>query len=277
MAVALALLSAVAFGVGDFCGGMATKRARVAAVLLWSHGLGVVLLVVTVGIDGGSAGAGDLALGAVGGLAGAAGVALLYQGLSVGPMSVVAPVTALLSAAVPVIAGFAKGERPSVTVVAGMVAGLVAIVFVSAEGEREIRISDWRGLTYSLGAGLGFGLFFVSLSYTDDGSGAWPLLAARVTSVSVVGVLALGGVLAAARPTGRAGALTLAAGALDVTANVLYLLAIREGLLSVGSVLASLYPVSTVLLARAVLGERFSPVQRIGVAIALPATALMAT
>jgi drug/metabolite transporter (DMT)-like permease len=276
MAVLLALCSAATYGVGDFLGGLAAKRAAAAAVLLWSHLAGVVLLLGTTLVIAGEATTHDLAVGAIGGLAGAAGVGLLYQALSIGPMSAVAPVTALLAAAVPVAAGIADGERPGVAAAVGMVAALAAVVLVSAEGGGSFRPSDLRGVTLALGAGLGFGLFFVALSYTDDASGVWPLVGARTASVIVVGALAVFGRFRPHVPAGDARALTAGAGALDVAANVLYLLAIREGLLSVVSVLAALYPASTVVLAWVILRERFAPMQRIGLALAVPAAILMA-
>ena len=276
MAVLLALCSAATYGVGDFCGGMAARRVPAATVLLWSHVLGLALLLGVTPLVSGSADGRDLAFGAVGGLAGAAGVGLLYKGLSVGPMSVVAPITALLSAAVPVLWGVSQGERPDLNVAAGMVLALLAVVLVSAEGSGTFRPADVRGLLFALGAGLGFGLFFVSLSYTEDASGVWPLVAARATSVTVIGTLALVGRLSRTPPTGEARSLTASAGALDAAANVLYLLAIREGLLSVVSVLAALYPTGTVLLARVVLKEQFAPPQRVGLVLAVPAAVLMA-
>lgn len=276
MAVLLALCSATTYGVGDFLGGMATKRAPAVAVLLWSHVVGLVLIAASASVVGGDAGAGDVVLGVLGGLGGAAGVGLLYQALSIGPMSAVAPVTALLAAAVPVVAGLAAGERPGAAALVGMLVALVAIVLVSAEGGGSYRPSDLRAVTLALGAGFGFGLFFVALSYTADGSGLWPLLGARGASVTLMGALTLTHRVDARVPPGRTRRLTAGAGVLDVAANVLYLLAIREGLLSVVSVLSSLYPVSTVVLARVVLRERYAMLQRVGMAIALPAAILMA-
>ena len=276
MAVLLALCSAAAYGVGDFFGGMAARRAPTATVVLWSHLLALLLLAVATPLVSGTASGGDLLIGGVGGLAGAAGVGLLYRGLSVGPMSVVAPITALLSAAVPVAAGLVEGERPSGSVALGMAGARVAIVLVSAEGGGSLRPSDLRGLSFALGAGLGFGLFFVALSHTGDGAGIWPLLAARAASVTLLGGLALSGRIDRAAPAEGARSFAAAAGILDMAANLLYLLAVRRGLLSVVSVLAALYPVTTVVLARLVLKERFANVQRLGMAIALPAAILMA-
>ena len=276
MAALLALFSAATYGIGDFCGGLAARRIPATTVLLWSHLLGLVLMAAASLFITGEAVPGDLVIGALGGLCGAAGVGLLYQGLAVGRMSVIAPITSLLTAAVPLIASYVEGERPGGAAVVGMALALIAIVLVSAEGEGILRPSDLRGVTYALGAGLGFGLFFVALSHTGDDAGLWPLVAARVASVTVVGAIALLGFVPRRPPIPGSRALTAAAGALDAQANVLYLLAVRQGLVSVVSVLAALYPVSTVILARVVLHERFARVQVAGMALAVPATVLMA-
>ena len=276
MAALLALCSAATYGIGDFCGGLAARRIPATTVLLWSHLLGLTLLAMSTLFIAGDPTAGDLLLGAVGGLAGAAGVGLLYKGLAVGQMSVVAPITALLSAAVPVVAGYAEGERPGGAAVAGMALALVAIVLVSAQDGGTLRPSDARSVMYALGAGLGFGFFFVLLSHSGEDAGMWPLVAARGASVVVVGSLALLGLAPRTPPIRGSRELTAGAGALDALANVLYLVAVRQGLLGVVSVLAALYPVSTVILARLVLHERFARVQVAGMALALPAVVLMA-
>jgi drug/metabolite transporter (DMT)-like permease len=157
-----------------------------------------------------------------------------------------------------------------------MVAGLVAIVMVSAEGRGRWRPADGKAFVLAIGAGLGFGLFFVALSTTGDDSGLWPLVAARAASVSVLGTLALIGRITSQVPLGAVRWQTAVAGALDAVANLLYLLAIREGLLSVVSVLSALYPVTTVVLARVVLGERLERLQQAGMALAVPAAVLIA-
>lgn len=276
MAAALALVGAIVYGVGDFCGGLASKRGSATASVLWSHAVGLLLVIASLPLVHGELRGGDLLIGAVGGVAGVAGVGLLYQALAIGPMSVVAPITALLAAAVPVVVGLAQGDRPEVPVTIGMVLALVAIVLVSAEGGGSLRPSDLRGVAFALGAGLGFGLFFIAISHTGDDAGTWPLLAARCTSVALMGSLVLLGRAEHSVPA-DARALTAVAGVLDVAANLLYLLAVREGLLSVVAVLISLYPVSTVVLARFVLRERFVPLQRVGMALAIPAAVLLAT
>jgi drug/metabolite transporter (DMT)-like permease len=276
VAVFLALFSAATYGIADFCGGLAARRIPATTVLLWSHILGLGLLLASAAVVGGSVTGADLLIGGLGGLCGAAGVGFLYKGLAVGPMSVVAPVTALLSASVPVLAGLLEGERPSTTVTVGMVGALAAIVLVSAEGGGSLRPSDLRGVTFALAAGLGFGLFFVALSHAGDDSGLWPLAAARVASVTAVGSLALLGRVPREVPRPGSRLLTAAAGSLDAAANVFYLLAVREGLLTVVAVLTALYPVSTIVLARVVLHERFARLQRVGLALALPAAILIA-
>jgi drug/metabolite transporter (DMT)-like permease len=275
MAVLLALCSAATYGVGDFFGGMAARRAPATAVVLWSHLVGLGLLLVATFAISGDPTAGDLAIGAVAGLAGAFGIGLLYHALSLGQMGEIAPVTGLLAAAVPVAAGYAQGERPSATAVVGMLLALGAIVLVSAEGGGSLRPSDWHAVRLAVGAGLGFGLFFVVISHTGDGSGVWPVVAARATSVVVMGTLALTRRVRADLPRGGPRWATAGAGALDMAANVLYLLAVREGLLSVVSVLSSLYPASTVVLAWLILRERFAPLQRVGLVLAIPAAALL--
>ena len=275
MAVVFALLSAATYGIGDFCGGLATRRAPATVVVLWSHVVGLLLVVVSLPVVDGELRGSDIGIGALGGVAGAVGVILLYQALAIGPMSVVAPVTGLLAAAVPVAAGLVEGERPAAPVAVGMALALGAIVLVSAEGGGSFRPADPRGVTLALGAGAGFGLFFVALSYTDDGAGTWPLLGARCASVGLLGALALVGRIGRTLPSAARG-YTAAAGTLDVAANLLYLLAVREGLLSVVAVLTALYPVSTVVLARVVLRERFVAVQRAGMAIAVVAVVLIA-
>src|SRR5688572_12010093 len=271
MAALLALFSAATYGIGDFCGGIAARRVAATTVLLWSHVVGLVLLALSAVLVAGDPTGGDLVIGAGGGLCGAAGVGLLYKGLSMAPMSAIAPITALLAAGVPVVAGYAEGERPDAGAVVGIALALTSIVLVSAEGGGSMRPADVRGLGYALGAGLGFGLFFVALSHTGGDAGLWPLVAARGASVSTVGSAARIGLVPRRPPAGRTASLTAGAGALDAAANLLFLLAVRKRLVSIVSVLAALYPVSTVVLARVVLEERLHLLQRFGVAIAVPA------
>lgn len=276
MAALLALSAAVAYGVGDFLGGVAARRVPPTAVVLWSHLVGLTMLVTLAPVVGGDVTPRALAVGACAGLMGAGGVALFYRGLAVGRMSVVAPVAALLSAAVPVVAGLASGERPATAALAGIALALGAVVLVSREpASAEAPGLRWQALALAVAAGLAFGLFFVAVDSAGDGVGIWPLVAARTASVALFTGLGAARVTASGLPRGAAGA-AIGCGLLDASANVFYVLALDHGLLSVVSVLTALYPAGTVLLARYVLGEHLSTVQRAGLGVAAVAAVLIA-
>lgn len=282
MAAVLALLSAAGYGAGDFLGGLAARRLPPAAVVLRSNFIGLLgLLAVTPFLATADVAARDLVIGAGGGLAGCFGVVLLYRGLARGVMSVVAPITAVLTALVPVAVGLATGERPSVVALVGVPLALVAIALLAREpGDAHERSHGMTAndLVLALGAGLGFGIFYVALDATGDDAGLWPVVAARVASVVVLTTLTL------VTPSARAGdrarippapLLLLGCGVLDAAGNALFLLATQRGLLTLVAVLGSLYPASTLLLARLVLGERLAVAQRGGVVLAGAAVVLV--
>lgn len=278
MASLLALSAAFAYGAGDFLGGVASRRAPTTAVVLWSHVVGLLLLLVAAPLLGGDVTPRGLAIGAGAGLIGALGVTLFYQGLSIGSMSVVAPIAGLLSAALPVAVGFGGGERPTIAAVAGIVIALVAITLVSRESDNNDTTRSRhrvQAMGLAVGAGLAFGLFFTLLNTVGDGVGIWPLVGARVASVTLFGLLGLARITKAAPPRDAAGA-AVGAGLLDAAANVFYVLALSHGLLSVVSVLTALYPAGTVLLARYGLGEEMSGIQRTGLAFAGVSAVLIA-
>jgi drug/metabolite transporter (DMT)-like permease len=283
MAILLALAAAATYGGADFLGGLVTKRARVLPVVLLSQLSGSILLVILFPFSG----SGPLDSGAVGwglasGVAGAVGIVLLYQGLARGRMVVVAPITAVEAASVPVLFGFITGERPGGLAIAGVMVALVAVGLVSrvpAEGERSGGrgiLRSGSGVAEALGAGLAFGAFFILLKQAGMNSGLWPLVGARIASVGVVGVAAV-----VTRPSFktdlRTGMGIAGSGLLDLIANCLYLLASRRGLLSLVAVLTSMYPASTVLLARMVLGERLRLSQVAGLVLAAAGVLLIAT
>lgn len=275
MAAALALLSAVVYGAGDFFGGLAARRLPAPAVVLRSNLIGLLgLLAVAPLFAADDVPARDLVLGAAGGVVGGVGVLLLYRGLAVGTMSVVAPVTAVLAALVPVAFGLLGGERPSALALAGIPVALAAIALLSTEtGGGDERRTTPAVLLAALGAGLGFGLFFVCLDAASDGSGLWPLVAGRSASVLLFAAIAV--TVAAARVGGPSArrdgtpTLLLVCGLCDSGANALFLLATHEGMLTVVGVLGSLYPASTVALATTVTRERLARPQVVGVALAL--------
>jgi drug/metabolite transporter (DMT)-like permease len=280
-AYALALASALLYGTGDFLGGLLTRRAPALLVVALGQLAGLaVLLLLVVFAPAAAPTAADLAWGAAAGLFGGGGVALLYRALAVGTMSVIAPATAVCAVAVPVMGDLAGGDRPGAQALAGIALAIVAIVLISqtpSTGTAGATATHRRiphGLGVALLSGVLIGGFFLALAETQSAAGFWPLVAARVTSVScfVAGMLIAGQAWRLPRSTG---ALIAAGGVLDMAANALYLLATRGGPLARVVTLASLYPASTVLLARVVLGERLGRAQAAGVVAALAALTLI--
>jgi LPXTG-motif cell wall-anchored protein len=274
--VGLAAISALVWGAADFCGGKASQRGAALVVTVVSQVLGLPVLLVAVLLVPGSLDTGDLGWGAAAGVAGLIGIALLYRGLASGAMSVVAPITAVTAALVPLVVGLVIDEPPGGLALTGAVCAVVAIGLISFSPNR----TRGRGVVtpslvlMALTAGAMFGIFFSLLPQTGDDAGMWPLVAARLTSISL-------GLLVLARGRTRLGLprsvlpWMVAAGAGDIGANALYLIAARDGLLSVVAPIAALYPVSTVLLALAIDKERVRPVQIAGLGLA--ATALVLT
>jgi uncharacterized membrane protein len=284
MAAALALLSAVVYGSGDFVGGLVARRLPPAAVVLRSNAVGLVgLLVVAPLVASDHVRASDLGYGAGGGIVGGIGVLLLYRGLAVGTMSIVAPTTAVLAAAVPVAVGLLDGERPSAVALAGIPVALVAIALLARDpgDDGPVERTPPAVLLMALGAGLGFGLFFVGLDRASDDSGMWPLVAGRGASVVLFALIAafVGSARVGSRAAreGTTPRLLVLCGICDSGANALFLLATHEGLLTLVAVLGSLYPASTVVLATSIDHERLARPQVVGVALALAAVAMIAT
>lgn len=272
MSVPAALPSAIFYGVGDFAGGLAARRAPVLAVTLVTQVAGLALLVPAVLLLPGTLSAAAAGWGVLGGLAGATGVLLYFRGLAVGPMGVVAPLSAVVGAGLPLAVGLLQGERPGALAAVAIAVALVAVVCATAGSRSDAAATT--GVLLGLAAGLGFGLFFVAMDAAPADSGLWPLTAGRLASVAVLVAVCL-----VRRPGGVGDGLRLAVGAgvADTVANVLFLVATRIGDLGVSAVLVSLYPVVVVLLARTVLRERLTPVQLAGAGLALTASALLAT
>lgn len=277
IAIVLALVGALVYGVADFWGGMAARRAAVLVVIPVSQAAGILVLAPFAVLAGGRPDLGSLGWGAAAGVVGGLGLIVFYRSLAGGTMSVVAPLTAVTAAAVPVLGGIALGERPAALVVVGVVAALVAVVLVSADGGR---LPDVRELLTdsatagALTAGAAFGLFFVLVSRSAPTSGLWPLLGARVASVLLLTGLALRAW--PRRPPRSSWPVIVGAGIGDTAANALFLVASRYGMLTVTGVLIALYPASTVLLAQTVLRERISRLQVGGLAAAAVSVALIA-
>ncbi len=280
MSAVFALLAAASWGVSDFLGGQAeaaTADDRTPAITAWTMGLGLVGLSVLSLLVGGELGTRDAVLAGGGGVFGAVGVAALYRGLSVGTISVVAPVTGVLAAALPVLVGVGTGERPGPLAWLGIVAALGSIVLVAREEPVDgTRTVNREAMAYAVVAGIGFAAIFLVLDAMPEAAGLWPLVPLKACGVATAVVwLVVGGTPRTPHPsTWRQ---VLGVGLLDNGANVAYLLATREGLLAVVAVLASLYPAFTVLLARVVLGERLQRVQLAGMGLAGAGVALLAT
>jgi drug/metabolite transporter (DMT)-like permease len=291
----LALAAALLYGTADFLGGVASRRATPLAVMAVTEpaGAAIVLLVALAAAllarGGGLAAAvafggwNGMGWAVAGGVVGAAGLVAFYAGFASAPMSVVAPVSALVSTILPVGVAVAQGERPSAAVIAGAVACLAAIVLVSAtsgadsgaesDGGSGARGTRLRGLGYGVAAGVAFGLFFLFLKNAGHGGVLWPVAVSRVTG-SLVALIALA--VTSVVPLWRGGpgpgrrllGMALISGAVDAAANVCYILATRAGEFGLAVVITSLYPGATVLLARLVLRERMRLIQRIGLLLA---------
>ena len=294
MAVLLAALSAATFGVGDFFGGLSARRMASVLTTVAAQATGLVLILATCLVVTGDPTRSDLALGVAAGLAGAVGLILFYWAMGKGPMSVVAPVSAVMSALVPIGAGVLSGERPSGLAIVGILLGLPAIVLISreptpveaVESERSVEaathvhvaagLAERGGLPVLAAAlsGLGFGAFFTVLSHTSDGSGLWPIASARTAASLLAVVVVL--VIRPPRPEPGGIRLGMLAGCLDALGNSFYLLASRQGLLTLVGVIGAMYPASTVVLARVVLREQLTRHQLFGLATAGLAVALIA-
>ena len=273
MSPLFALLSSLSYGAADFLGGLATRRTgRVLAVVVLSQAAGLTMVLAALTVAGGDLEPADGGWAAGAGIFGALGLVMLYRGLSIGVMSVVAPLSAVMTALVPVGWGLIGGERPSAIALAAVPLLLVAIALVSGAAGGVHR---GPGLAEGLAAGIGFGIFFILLAETQSAE-LWTLTFARVASITVLAAIAvLSG--AGLRPGGGAGWLIVGAGTIDMTANLFFLLAERRGLLTLVSVIAALYPAGTVLLARLVLHEHITRPQLIGLGCAAVGVAMIAT
>jgi drug/metabolite transporter (DMT)-like permease len=284
----LAILSAATYGAADFLGGLASKRASTIAVVFWSQASGLLLLLLALPLlPDASPSRTDWFWGAVAGLAGSIGVGLLYRALAIGTMAVVAPTTAVCAVAIPVMAGVLAGERLGAWTTAGIGLAIIAIVLVSRETPVGRTVSDSpgapakarptrqmpRGIGIAFLSGVAIGFFFLALARTSSAAGMWPLVASRSLSLVLFG--AIGATLGQLRMAAPAAKIALGSGVVDMAANAFYLTATRFGPLSVMVTLTSLYPASTVILARVVLGEHLNSWQIAGVACALAAIVLI--
>ncbi|WP_053707393.1 EamA family transporter [Streptomyces sp. NRRL B-3648] len=275
IALLLALGSSLAYGCADFLGGLVARKAHVLRTVMVAAPASLAVELLLWPFLGATFDAGALGWGAASGVASAAAFALLYRTLAIGPMNVLSPVTALVSAALPVAVGLVQGEHLTAAGLVGLPLALVAVVLVSAgHGAGAARPSS-TALLLALGAGAAIALQLVFLHQAPSGSGVAPLITGRAVSSAVT--LAAAGLLHRRLGTERpAYALSATAGVLDSVANLLFLLAARSGDLAVVAVVTALYPAGTVLLARGVLAERVHRGQLVGLGTAAVAVGLLA-
>ncbi|QKW18803.1 EamA family transporter [Kitasatospora sp. NA04385] len=275
LALLLALGSSLAYGCADFFGGLGARRAHVLRTVLVAAPASLAVELLLWPLLGARFEAGAVGWGAASGAASAAAFALLYRTLAIGPMNVLSPVTALVSAALPVLVGLLQGERLGTAGLVGLPLALAAVVLVSAGSSGGRARVGRPALLLALGAGSAIAVQLVCLHQAPSGSGVAPLIVGRaVTSALTLTAAALW--RRRLGPERPAYALAGAAGALDSLAGVLFLLAARSGDLAVVAVITALYPAGTVLLARAVLSERIHRGQVAGLGAAALAVGLLA-
>ncbi|MYQ50181.1 MULTISPECIES: EamA family transporter [unclassified Streptomyces] len=275
LALLLALGSSLAYGCADFLGGLGARKAHVLRTVMIAAPAGLAVELLLWPLLGASFDAGAVGWGAASGVASAAAFALLYRTLAIGPMNVLSPVTAMVSAALPVAAGLLQGERLGAAGLVGLPLALVAVVLVSAgHGAGSVRPSR-TALLLASGAGGAIALQLILLHEAPSDSGVAPLIAGRAVSsaLTLTAAVLLRRRLGPERP---AYAVSGAAGVLDSLANLLFLLAARGGDLAVVAVITALYPAGTVLLARGVLAERVHRGQFVGLGTAAVAVGLLA-
>lgn len=276
MTALLALTAAAFYGSADFLGGLISKRAPAAAVAVVSQVAGLPLLAVLLfAVPTESVAFGDVGWGAAGGFFGGLGLVALYAGLAGGQMAIVAPLTGLIAAAIPVGYSAATGDLPEALALAGITLALIAIPGLAAGSDESDGAVSSSAIWLAVLAGSAFGVFFIFFSLTAEGSGMWPLLGARCASVPTLYLIARRR-RAPLRFDGTSRNLVLVTGVLDMAANVFLLVALQRGPLAVAATLSSLYPGATVLLARVVLSERLTVLQRVAVPVALGAIVLIA-
>jgi drug/metabolite transporter (DMT)-like permease len=287
LTVLVGLSGALIFGAADFLGGIGAKRISPLRVTAISAATGFGVMLLALSVIGGAWSTEAVALGAATGVVGAAAIGLLYACLAIGPMSILSPLTAVVSAIVPATWGLLQGDRLSPIGYVAIGIALVAVVLVGFVPEKGAVRPSVRGLVMAVASGTLIGIFLILMDQTPDDSGLVPLVVNRAvnstTMFLVVGVVAL---VVARRP--RTTAVTAArgwrpglrfavgAGLLDSIANALILFGLRVGELSVMSVLTAMYPAGTILLAAFVLRERIAPVQWVGLVLALAAAGMLA-
>jgi drug/metabolite transporter (DMT)-like permease len=270
--ILLSLLSALLWGAGDFSGGIASRRANVYGVVLVAHVVGVILMLVLAFMTGEVLpSTGDLVWGAAAGIVGGIGLLAFYRALAIGQMGIAAPVAAVISAGLPVIFSIFTDGLPQFIQIAGFGIALVGMWLVSSSGGSANRPT---GLGLAIIAGLGFGGFLILIHRASPQTVFWPLAAARSASVLLMALIVFAG-KRGTLPSRKTLPIVITAGVFDVLANALFAAAAQTGRLDTASILSSLYPAPTVILAWLFLKERLNKLQLVGIAAILTAIVLI--
>lgn len=275
LVIVMALACSVAYGLTDFMGGLAARRAHILLLGALTQVVGLVLLAVVVGIVPGTFSVTAVSWGLVSGLGGVMAYVLLFRSLAIGPMSVASPLSALTAAVIPVCVGFLLGERLGGWAWTGIVVGLIAVLMVSRQRDENPHPVTAQVVGMSIGAGLFISVFLIGLERSPADSGLWTVLVGKATTMLILLVAAIA-TRRLTRPSLIVLRLGMASASLDVLATVLFLLATREGTLTVVTVITALYPAATVLMAKLVLKEQLHGVQRLGLALAVASVSLLA-
>ncbi len=272
--ILLGLASALSWGTGDFCGGLASKRTSAYSVVMLSQFVSLLLLIlIALIIPEGTNTTQAMVIGGFAGVCGAAGLVALYSSLARRPMGVVAPVTAVAAAIIPVIFSILNEGLPAIEVFVGFIIAFIAVWLISQGGqEAKIHLSDLR---LPIFAGFGFGIFFILIDQVSSNAILWPLVSARSASILVVFIV---GMLSRniELPVPTLLPIIALAGIFDTGGNIFFALATRVGRLDISAILGSLYPAATVVLAWIILNERLVMRQWIGILLALVAVILIA-
>lgn len=288
LTIFLGLVTAVTYGFADFFGAVASKKIKAVTVTFVSGVSGLALLGLATPFLGADFSTDAVFWGVLAGLGSAVAMSALYAALAIGPISIMSPLTAVVSAIVPMIVGVTLGERFSWLGWVALGVILIAVALVGFVPGEHVRLPSARGLVIGLIAGGGIGFVLICLDQSPADSGLGPIILMRAVAASLLGLFTLiAWMRSRARAAGAAEGIRLlspdrvwlaviVAGLFDATANICFTLASRQGTLSVVAVLTALYPVGTLILARFVLKERIARSQLVGIALAIGASALLA-
>lgn len=288
LTIFLGLVTAVTYGFADFFGAVASKKIKAVTVTFVSGASGLALLGLATPFLGADFSTDAVFWGVLAGLGSAVAMSALYAALAIGPISIMSPLTAVMSAIVPMIVGVTLGERFSWLGWVALGVILIAVALVGFVPGEHVRLPSARGLVIGLIAGGGIGFVLICLDQSPADSGLGPIILMRAVAASLLGLFTLiAWMRSRARAAGAAEGIrviapdrvwlaVIVAGLFDATANICFTLASREGTLSVVAVLTALYPVGTLILARFVLKERIARSQLVGIALAIGASALLA-